>query len=209
MVNSQKHVVRPSPRLRARARVAATLLLSIGFALAAPGDLDPSFNGRGRPSLRVGDHEGSATAVVQQTDGKLVLAGWGRLNGSDNEDFIVMRVAEDGTRDSTFGTNGVASADFTGFWDSANAVIQQSDGKLVLAGEAGGDNGPGRSRWHVSMPMERSIRPSAATAGHSLTSAAALVRGRRPCAAAGRQACGRRHHLLRWVFPLSIRPIRR
>jgi uncharacterized delta-60 repeat protein len=124
--------------------VASTLLLGIGFALAAPGDLDPSFNGSGLLSLRVGDHEGSATAVVQQTDGKLVLAGWGRLNGSDNEDFIVMRVAEDGTRDSTFGTNGVASADFTGFRDSANAVIQQSDGKLVLAGEAGGGLDPGK-----------------------------------------------------------------
>ena len=120
-------------------------LLGMGIALAAPGDLDSSFNDSGLLALRAGDYESFATAVIQQADGKLVLAGWGRLNGSDNEDFIVMRIAEDGTRDSTFGTDGVASAELTSLNDYAYALVQQTDGKLVLAGEAGRGIGPGNT----------------------------------------------------------------
>ena len=47
-----------------------------------------------------------------------------------------MRLAADGTPDATFGAEGIATADFEGTDDIANAVIQQSDGKLVLAGTA-------------------------------------------------------------------------
>lgn len=144
MSSHQSHVARPSARQRARGSLfVPTLVLGIGVALAAPGDLDPSFNGSGVLLLRVGDYESSATAVVQQTDGNLVIAGHGRLNTGNHQDFIVMRVGGDGTRESSFGTNGVASAELTGLGDYAYAVIQQTDGKLVLAGEAGRGIGPG------------------------------------------------------------------
>ena len=144
----------PKPIRAAAAALAgltATFLTLAGAAIADPGDLDPNFNGGGLLSLSVGNIDSSATAVIQQTDGKLVLAGWGVLDGSDNEDFILIRVAEDGTQESTFGTNGVASADFTAGLDYANAVIQQADGKLVLAGEAG----VGRGRADIALARFR------------------------------------------------------
>ena len=105
------------------------------------GDLDPSFDGNGVLSLRVGDSEAAALAVAQQADGKLVLAGWGQLNGSDNVGFMVARVAENGTPDSSFGTDGIASTDFSALDDFVSDVVQQTDGKLVLAGTATTANG--------------------------------------------------------------------
>jgi uncharacterized delta-60 repeat protein len=112
----------------------ATYLALAGIAAAAPGDLDADFNGSGLLSLRVGDSESAAFAVVQQIDGKLVLAGWG--DDSNNAGFMVARVEEGGIPDSTFGIDGVAFADFSEMADIASAAIQQTDGKLVLVGSA-------------------------------------------------------------------------
>lgn len=134
MVNSQSHVALPSSRPRARGFiVASTLLFGVGIALAAPGDLDPSFNGSGLLSLNIGNSGSRANAVVQQSDGKLVLAGESAFS------FTLVRLTAGGTPDSTFGTNGIANADFAG--GIARAVIQQTDGKLVLAGSAASANG--------------------------------------------------------------------
>jgi uncharacterized delta-60 repeat protein len=141
MVNSQSHGLFRKSRVRARGPViASTLLLGVGIALAAPGDLDPGFNGSGLLSLNIGNQGSSANAVVQQSDGKLVLAGYGTLNSADHADFVAVRVTADGTLDGSFSTDGVARANFGdipvfgGSYDFARAVIQQTDGKLVLAG---------------------------------------------------------------------------
>jgi uncharacterized delta-60 repeat protein len=118
-----------------RYALASAILLGVGVAVAAPGDLDPTFNGSGLSSLRIGDVASIATDIVQRSDGKIVLAGVGTLNVDGVDDFIAVQLAEDGTRDATFGTDGVAIADFGGSDDTALAVIQQRDGKLVLAGK--------------------------------------------------------------------------
>jgi uncharacterized delta-60 repeat protein len=116
------------------------LLFGMGIALAAPGDLDPGFNGSGLFSLTIGDYGSAAFAAVQQSDGKLVLAGDGTLNSADHADFVAVRLTADGTLDGSFSTDGVARANFRdvpvfgGSYDLALAVIQQTDGKLVLAG---------------------------------------------------------------------------
>ena len=84
--------------------------------------------------MTIGDYSVSrANAVVQQADGKLVLAG-GSIDINELGHFVVVRLVADGTLDATFGVDGIAVADFGGFLDIANAMIQQSDGKLVLAG---------------------------------------------------------------------------
>ena len=76
MVKSQSHTALPSCRPRARGQVVVpSLLLGIGIALAAPGDLDPSFDGNGLLSRTIGGFGSAAFAVVQQSDGKLVFAG--------------------------------------------------------------------------------------------------------------------------------------
>jgi uncharacterized delta-60 repeat protein len=114
--------------------VLALLLLPFAFpapsALAAGGELDPSFGRDGRVTTRFSaDASGSAVAI--QTDGKIVAAGGAGAG------FALARYDTDGSLDTTFGTNGKVT---TGFSDGAftTAVAVQSDGKIVAAGGAGG-----------------------------------------------------------------------
>jgi len=112
------------------------MTLGVGMAFATPGHLDPGFGAAGLFSLRVGNIGAAANAILQQADGKLVVAGAGNPDGDFDDDLLLLRLNADGTRDLTFGINGLASADFNGSEDIAQAVIQQPDGKLVVAGSA-------------------------------------------------------------------------
>jgi uncharacterized delta-60 repeat protein len=102
-------------------------------ALAAPGDLDSTFNGTGIVVTPVLTSDGSAAAVVVQSDGKIV-AGGSAFNGNDF-DFAIVRYDASGALDPAFGggtgivTTAVGAGD-----DEIHALIQQADGKLVAAG---------------------------------------------------------------------------
>jgi uncharacterized delta-60 repeat protein len=102
---------------------------------AAVGALDPSFATGGKLTV-AGTTFG---AVALQPDGKIVAVG-GQAVGVDL-DFLVARFNPDGTPDTTFNTTGTKTIDFNGANDNANAVAIQSDGKIVVAGNAGNDFG--------------------------------------------------------------------
>jgi len=89
------------------------------------------------------DRLGIANAVVQQADGKLILAGIDVVNDNGESDFIVVRLTGNGTPDAAFGISGVARVDFAGLDDNAVAVVEQPDGKLVVAGTTWDFNGVG------------------------------------------------------------------
>jgi uncharacterized delta-60 repeat protein len=89
----------------------------------------------GRVTTPVGSGSDGARALVRQTDGKLVAAGYSS-NGSD-DDFALVRYHLDGTLDTSFnGTGKVTTAIGAGSGDQAQAVLQQTDGKLLAAGSA-------------------------------------------------------------------------
>ena len=117
------------------AALASIFLVRTATAFAAPGDVDPTFADNGLLSLTIGDSGSAASAVVRQVDGKLVFAGYGTIAENGN-DFVVVRTSADGTPDSSFGADGIASVDFAGRDDFASSIVQQTDGKLVLAGSA-------------------------------------------------------------------------
>ena len=71
--------------------------------------------------------------VAMQPDGKIVAVGYVR-NGS-NKDFAIARYNADGSLDSSFGSGGLVRTDISGD-DEAHAVAIQSDGKIVVAGNA-------------------------------------------------------------------------
>jgi uncharacterized delta-60 repeat protein len=79
---------------------------------------------------------GICDAIAIQADGKIVAAGTAE-NASN--DFIVARYNTDGTIDSSFAVNGLATTDFDGLNDNAHSMVIQADGKIVLAGNS--DNG--------------------------------------------------------------------
>lgn len=99
----------------------------------ADGTLDATFGGTGVVITPLSSTRDTAYTAVQQSDGRLVVAGETRSIGSD---FAAVRYNADGTLDASFGTGGIAATDVGGSGDVARAVAYQSDGKIVLAGTA-------------------------------------------------------------------------
>ena len=92
------------------------------IALAAPGELDPSFGNGGTVITSFGGAD-VASAVAIQPDGKLVVAG--RTNIAGNTVFALARYDPNGGLDPAFGTGGLVTTDF-GSTDQAFAVVLQA-----------------------------------------------------------------------------------
>jgi len=113
----------------------AVLLVTVISTLveAAPGDLDPTFDGDGRVTTNLSTEMAQGIAI--QGDGKILAAGWTNVSGT--QDFALARYNTNGTLDSTFGGgSGKVTTDFASRTDSASAVAMQADGKIVVAGLA-------------------------------------------------------------------------
>ncbi|HYV94841.1 MAG TPA: delta-60 repeat domain-containing protein, partial [Chitinophagales bacterium] len=76
--------------------------------------------------------------------------------------------AQPGSLDSTFGTNGKVTTDFSGVDDSGNSIAVQSDGKLVFAGYS--DNGSDYDIAVVRYNADGSLDNSFGTNGKVTTS---------------------------------------
>lgn len=112
-------------------------------ALAADGNLDPTFNG-GQPLTVDFPGLGSeARAVAVDGAGRIVFAG-NTATGAINRDFAIGRLLPDGTLDPSFGGDGrvVVPFDLQAFnFDGAEAVALLADGRIVAAGPVTGPSG--------------------------------------------------------------------
>lgn len=103
----------------------------VDIALAryiANGTLDRSFGQGGRVRTKVGSFNSSASALIVQPDGKLVVAGQAFI--APDDDFALVRYTADGKLDQSFGRGGVVVANAGNAW----ALAIQRDRKLVTAG---------------------------------------------------------------------------
>lgn len=108
--------------------------VNIGVVRYTPaGRLDRSFGRRGKVISNIGGAD-RALDVVVQPDGKIVVAGKDEFDGV--ADFILLRYLSDGTFDPAFGNGGIVNTVFPGTAGGAEAVVLQSDGKLVAVGSA-------------------------------------------------------------------------
>lgn len=121
-----------------------------GFAVARyhpDGRLDTSFGIGGKATTRIStdvEIDDEFHDLALQADGKIVVAGRAYMGLSN--DFALVRYNPDGSLDTSFGTKGIVTTDFTpagmrgglGFhypnYDDAFAVAIQTDGKLVVGG---------------------------------------------------------------------------
>src|SRR5205085_496770 len=105
---------------------------------------DLGFSGDGLLTSDFGRGDSRAAAVVLQPDGKTVTVGQraDRFTGPGNEpEFALARYDTDGSLDETFDGDGRQTTSFTSDVDEATAVaLQPADGKIVVAGRAGGDD---------------------------------------------------------------------
>jgi uncharacterized delta-60 repeat protein len=101
------------------------------FGLAryhANGSLDTTFGAAGTRLTNISGFD-YATSVVEQSNGKLVVGGT-----TNSADFAVVRYSSDGTVDTTFGTAGVTTIDFSAATDSVRNIIALPDDSILLAG---------------------------------------------------------------------------
>ena len=106
------------------------------FAVArytTTGILDGTFNATGKVLTAFASGSATAQAVVIQSDGRIVAAGWFDDGNREGPDFALARYNTDGTSDSTFNSTGKIVTNIGGF-DVAYGVGIQSDGKIVAAG---------------------------------------------------------------------------
>jgi uncharacterized delta-60 repeat protein len=146
----------PGRRAAMVATVVALLAASAGVAHAAPGDLDPSFDGDGKKTIDYGGDD-SANAVALQPDGRIVLAG----AGGPNVDFAVTRLNRGGSFDTSFDGDGTAGADFGGA-DFGRAAALAPDGKIVVAGNTSVNDDVAVARFNRDGSLDASFDPGGA-----------------------------------------------
>jgi uncharacterized delta-60 repeat protein len=94
------------------------------------GTLDGTFGSNGAVITPLSANTTGAEALALQPDGRLLVAG------SDNGDFLVLRYNANGSLDSSFGVGGKAIIDVSGSADLAHAIVLDTSGRAIVAGEA-------------------------------------------------------------------------
>ena len=118
--------------------------------LTVAGQLDnrfgPAHDGRFAMAVSATNWD-EATALVRQTDGKLILGGWVFSGNSSSGDFAAVRLLADGTVDAGFGSAGITIKPMAAGTkdDLAHAIALQPDERIpsvraVVGGEANGTN---------------------------------------------------------------------
>lgn len=131
------------------------------------GSLDTTFNGTGIVVTIITNADDEARAVMVQADGKIAVAG-----GADG-DFVLVRYQSNGSLDTTILGTGSVSTNINGPFEGANAIAQQADGRIVLAGNSGGLTGDiGLARYLASVGPTISTQ----TAGN-VSSISAILNG--------------------------------
>lgn len=95
------------------------------------GTLDTAFGTDGKVITDLdGYYSERCQSVVIQSDGKIVIGGYGQHFSNDTSYFILVRYNEDGTLDTTFGIDGKV----IGTNGEGNSIAIQSDGKILIGG---------------------------------------------------------------------------
>jgi len=102
------------------------------------GSLDITFDGDGRVTTDFGAQDDFGSDVMVQPDGKIVVAG--RSRGVSTYDFALARYNHDGSLDTTLDGDGRVTTNFnTNSDDYGNAIVLQSDNRIIVAGYASTD----------------------------------------------------------------------
>ncbi|MBK8092785.1 MAG: choice-of-anchor D domain-containing protein [Verrucomicrobiaceae bacterium] len=109
---------------------------SVQAVLPPPGQLDTGFGSGGQVTHGIATAQDHYYSVAQQADGKIIAAGRTYTGGRISYDVLVTRWNTDGTPDITFGSGGAVIYDVNGNSDTANSVLEQPDGKIIVAGIA-------------------------------------------------------------------------
>lgn len=96
------------------------------------GRVDTAFGTNGVITVGFTATDERATGITVQPNSRIVASGFSNVNG--DFDFLLLRFIADGTPDGSFGTAGVVTTDLQGADDRAQALVLQSDNKIVAVG---------------------------------------------------------------------------
>lgn len=102
-------------------------------AMSQDGGLDTSFGDYGTVQTDINGETDLAYSIVQQTDGKLLMAGMTTIQGEAFPSIVRYRL--DGTLDSSFGNNAVAVFNRPDYQNEYySTILNQNDGKILVGG---------------------------------------------------------------------------
>jgi len=137
------------------------------------GSLDTSFNANGKVTTAVGTGSCRGEGVTLQEDGKIVVVGHS-FNAESQSCFTVLRYGAIGSLDASFGDSGKTTTTVAK-QSNANSVAMQSEGKIVVAGNAFIDNNNnnfGVVRYNANGKLDSSFNKTGKTTadfgGHDL-----------------------------------------
>ncbi len=102
------------------------------------GTLDTTFGTNGVIIIDLGGTNDRAREITFDLNGKIVIVG--RSNGTGSNDFVVMRFNDDGSPDTTFGTNGMVITNIGGN-DRGRAVVIDSSDRIIVLGTSNSQGG--------------------------------------------------------------------
>lgn len=111
------------------------------------GTLDTTFNdvhhnNTGGYIATIFESQSQLFGIAMNLDGSMVVTGWAMINGLSHA--LVAQYTNDGFLDTSFNTTGYVTTLIGGIFTKAQDVIIQSDGKIVITGQAdiatSGDN---------------------------------------------------------------------
>lgn len=123
---------------------------------SATGAFDSSFGSNGLAGGGAGggtSYGSSFNSLSVQSDGKIVAAGASSFVGSGLAgNGIIARFDENGIPDAGFGTSGFLSVSFGTFYSAINSLAVQSNGRIVIGGQAAanGDTDPASTDFVVA-----------------------------------------------------------
>ena len=98
------------------------------------GELDTSWGVDGVFSEAVFTEQTETYAAVRQSTGKFVTTGYARELSTESTDILSMRLKANGTRDLSYGTDGVVKLDIGGFGDNSRKLVVLPNDHIVLVG---------------------------------------------------------------------------
>ncbi len=142
----------------------------------ADGSPDLSFAGGGHAGRDFPGIAATTNAVMQQADGRIVVAGAGMMtDGTQAYRAALARYNTDGSPDTSFGTGGAEFLDVASVTE-ITAIVQQADGRLIVAAQADNDQSCGAL---ARLNTDGSLDPSFGTGGVFATGSDGCLQGKR------------------------------
>lgn len=145
---------------------------SLDYALVrynSDGSLDLSFSEDGLLTTDFSSLQDEARSLVIQADGKILLTGETsyadnysssepNVTLSTNTDFSLVRYESDGRLDVSFGDNGKVVTNLGHYLDNGYGVVQQKDGRILVAGASGIQNPPAVGGYSTDLRLFALVR---------------------------------------------------